>query len=271
MKMTRARIVVLAVALACGVGAIWLVNKLQPPEVVVQAPPPSVPTDAVLVAAKELHRDDILDADSMRWEPKDKIPGGFIWKSAEPDAIDARKGWTVIENIYKDDFLRPERISKDPRSGLLSSLHAGMRAMSINIDAQGSSTAGGFILPNHYVDVIHIFKDEHFIRMFPNEKYSERVEGNPFGSQVIARNVRVLAIGQKEQLNPTERAITGVNATLEVTPDQAETILIAQRTGSLILTLRSMSDANTAGAEKEHPAGDLKIGRGGGAPQDKVN
>ncbi len=247
-----------------------LASTSKPPEAPPPPPPPPpAPTDAVLVAAKELHRDDILDENSMRWEPKDHSPEGFIWKSAEPNAIDARKGWTVIENIYKDDYLRPERISKDPRSGLLASLHSGMRAVSINIDPQGSSTAGGFILPNHYVDVIHIFKDEHFIRMLQNEKYSQRIEGNPI-SEIIARNVRVLAIGQREQLNPNERAVTGGNATLEVTPEQAETLLIAQRTGSLTLTLRSMSDANTAGERNEHLAGDWKMVPGGGAKQDKL-
>jgi pilus assembly protein CpaB len=269
--MKPARILVLAVALVAGLAAALIASNSKPPEVVVQAPPPPAPTDAVLVAAKDLHRDEILDQNSMRWEPKDNISEGSIRKSAEPNAIDHMKGWTVTENIYNGDYLRPERVSKDPRSGLLGLLHSGMRAVSINIDAQGSSTAGGFILPNHYVDVIHLFKDEHFIRVFQNEKYSERVESSPMVSQIVARNVRVLAIGQKEQLNPTERAVTGVNATLEVTPEQAETLLIAQRTGTLTLTLRSMSDANTAGEEKKHLAGDLKIGRGGGAAQDKMN
>jgi len=78
----------------------------------------------------------------------------------------------------------------------------------------------------------------------------------------------VLAIGQKDQLINGERAVTGLNTTLEVTPEQAETLLIAQRTGSLILALRSMSDANTAGEKNEHLAGDWKMVPGGGAKQD---
>jgi pilus assembly protein CpaB len=268
--MKPARILVLAVALVAGLAAALLASASKPPEVVVQAPPPA-PTDAVLVAKKELHRDDVLDETSIEWKPMDNIPEGFIRKSAQPNAIDDKKGWTVIENIYNGDYLRPERISKDPRSGLLASLHAGMRAVSINIDPQGSSTAGGFILPNHYVDVIHIFKEEHFIRMVPNEQYAERVEGNSFVSQTVLRNVRVLAIGQKDQLINGERVITGSNATLEVTPEQGETLLAAQRTGALTLTLRSMSDANMAGEKNNHLAGDLKIGQGRGAVQDRVN
>src|SRR5262249_11963489 len=195
----------------------------------------------------------------MQWKPMDDIPEGFIRKSAEPNAIDDKKGWTVIENIYKDDYVRPERISKDPRSGLLASLHAGMRAVSINIDAQGSSTAGAFILPNHFVDVIHIFKfkEEHFIQIGQNEPFTQNVPG-----EVLVRrtNVRVLAIGQKDQVVNGERAITGFNnATLEVTPEQAESLVLAQRTGTLTLALCSMShcDANTNDEKNQHLAGEL--------------
>jgi pilus assembly protein CpaB len=270
--MKPARILVLAVALVAGLAAALLASNSKPPEVVVQAPPPPAPTDAVLVAKKDLHPDDHLDETSMEWKPMDNIPEGLIRKSAEPNAIDEKKGWTVIESMDKDDYLRPRRISKDPRSGLLASLHAGMRAVSINIDAQGSSTAGGFILPNHYVDVIHIFRDDHFIRMFQSEQYSERVDGNPWVSQIILENVRVLAIGQKEQaLDSDHHVITGPNATLEVTPEQAETLLITQRTGSLALILRKLNDENAGSEDKKRLAGDLKIGWGRGAAQDKMN
>jgi pilus assembly protein CpaB len=277
--MKPARILVLAVALVAGLVAALLASNSKPPEIVVQAPPPA-PTDAVLVAAKELHRDEILDQNSMRWEPKDNIPEGSIRKSAEPDAIDHMKGWTVTENIYNGDYLRRERVSKDPRSGLLGSLHSGMRAVSINIDTQGSSTAGGFILPNHFVDVIHIFpfKEEHFLKISQNEPLPQKIAGDSFVSRTIVTNVRVLAIGQKDQVVNAERAVTGVvNATLEVTPEQAETLLLAQRTdgnipsNTLHLILRSMGDVSKASDEHQQLAGDLKVIRGGDAKQYKAN
>jgi pilus assembly protein CpaB len=268
--MKPARILVLAIALVAGLAAALLASNSKPPEVVVQAPPPPAPTDAVLVAKKELHRDDVLDETSLEWKPMDNIPEGLIRQKDHPNAIDEKKGWTVTENIYNGDYLRPERISKDPRSGLLASLHSGMRAVSINIDTQGSSTAGGFILPNHYVDVIHIFKDEHFIRMFQNEQYSQKVEGNPLVSQIILRNVRVLAIGQNNQVKNGETVVTGTNATLEVTPGQAESILVAQRTGTLSLILRSMSDVNTASEQNDRLAEDFVAVHSGAARQSKV-
>ena len=116
--------------------------------------------------------------------------------------------------------------------------------MAINIDAQGSSTAGGFILPNNRVDVIHIFQDEGAAR---------NGVANSFVSQTILTNIRVLAIGRNVQAKNGERVITGANATLELTPFQAETIVLAQRAGQLSLILRSTTDANAAAEPPPEP------------------
>jgi pilus assembly protein CpaB len=116
--------------------------------------------------------------------------------------------------------------------------------VAINIDAQGSSTAGGFILPNNRVDVIHIFQDEGAAR---------NGVANSFVSQTILTNIRVLAIGRNVQAKNGERVITGANATLELTPFQAETIVLAQRAGQLSLILRSTTDANAAAEPPPEP------------------
>jgi pilus assembly protein CpaB len=157
--------------------------------------------------------------------------------------------------------LRRERIASGPHSGFIASdLPPGKRAIAINIDTQGSSTAGGFILPDDTVDVIHIFQDERF---------AHGITGNSFVSRTILRNVRVFAIGQNIQVNNGDRAATGSNATLEVTPEGAETLLLAKRTGTLTLTLRSMADANTDREKNKRLAGELIAVGGGGAQQGK--
>jgi pilus assembly protein CpaB len=60
-------------------------------------------------------------------------------------------------------------------------------------------------------------------------------------------NIPVLAIGQNYQVRNGDRVVTGANATLELTPAQAETIILAQRTGLLSLALRGVKDVNAAG------------------------
>jgi pilus assembly protein CpaB len=243
MKITPARLAVLGIALVAGIGAAFLASRSNPSQI---APlPPS--TDGVLVAAKDLTFGAVVDASDMRWEdwPKDHIPEGLVRKSVSPDGVAELQGSTVRTNFAAGEPLRRDRMVKGPHSGFLAAILAkGSRAVAINIDTQGSSEAGGFILPNDRVDVIHIFQDEGAAR---------NGVANSFVSQTILSNIRVLAIGQNHQEKNGERFITGSNATLELTPFQAETIVLAQRVGQLSLILRSMTDANAAAEQPPQP------------------
>jgi pilus assembly protein CpaB len=271
--MKPARIFVLVIALAAGLAAAMLAGTSKPPTVVVQQSPPAVPADAVLVAARELLRGDILDEHSLRWEQEDKIPEGVIRKSASPGAMAELQGARLRANLAAGEPVRWERVVTGPHSGFIASdLPPGKRAVAINIDTQGSSTAGGFILPDDTVDVIHIFKfqEEHFIRISQDEPLAQKIAGEAQISRTILTNIRVLAIGQSVQVKNGDRVVSGPNATLEITPEGAEIILLAQRTGTLTLTLRSMADANTDSEKNRHLAGDLIAVRGEGAQQRKA-
>ena len=254
--MKTARLAVLGIALVAGIGAAVLANESKAPVIAAAPPPPS--TDGVLVAAKELNVGDIVDESGMRWDDrlKDNIPEGVIRKSASPGGVEELKGRYAQRNFAPGDLLRREGLDIDPP--LARRLASGKRTMAINIDTQGSSTAGGFILINDRVDVIHTFHDEDAAR---------KGIGNSFVSQTILTNVRVLAIGQKNQAKNGEQNMNGVNATLEVTPSQAETIILAQRTGQLSLVLRGMADAKAAGEQHQNYSNGLVVVRNGVALQ----
>jgi pilus assembly protein CpaB len=244
--MKTARLAVLGTALAAGIAAAVLAGRSKPPEIAAQPPPP-MSTDGVLVAANELSFGALVDASDLRWEdwPKDHIPEGLVRKSTSPGGVEELQGSIVRSNFAAGEPLRRDRLVKGPHSGFLAAvLSKGTRAVAINIDTQGSSEAGGFILPNDRVDVIHIFQDEGAARNGIT---------NSFVSQTILTNIRVLAIGQNFQERNGERVITGANATLELTPFQAETIILAQRSGQLSLILRSMTDANAAAEQPPQP------------------
>ncbi len=240
--MKIARLAVLGTALAAGLAAAILASESKQPTIA--AAPPPISTDGVLVAAKELNVGDAVEESGLRWVdwPTDHIPEGAICKSASPAGIEELKGAFAQRIFAPGDLLRREGLDRDPT--FARKLASGKRAVAINIDAQGSSTAGGFILPNNRVDVIHIFQDEGAAR---------NGVGNSFVSQTILTNIRVLAIGQNVQAKNGERVITGANATLELTPFQAETIVLAQRAGQLSLILRSMTDENAAAEPPPEP------------------
>jgi pilus assembly protein CpaB len=124
-------------------------------------------------------------------------------------------------------------------------LPTGMRGISTEISPE--TGAGGFILPNDRVDVI----------------LSKR-EKNPAGtvdivtSEIILTNVRVLAIDQAPKEKEGQNAVVGKTVTLELKPEQAETLARARQTGTLALALRSITDINVV----ENSSDDQPLKRG---------
>ena len=143
-------------------------------------------------------------------------------------------------------------------------LPSGMRAVAIKIDNAGDSSAGGFVLPNDRVDVVRVARDDEATK-------ARGVE--VFTSQTILANVRVLAIGQNVEEQNGKKVVTGGNATLELDPDQANLIILAQHSGarSLHLVLRSLADsggpAETVVAQEEDSKDELTVVRFGAVQQ----
>ena len=256
--MNRVQIAVLGVTVLAFGGAYVLFNSTQapPPGPIVRVAP-SIATDDVLVAARDLPMGTPITEPDIIWRqwPKQSLSDLMIKKSDGPEAFDVAKGAVTRGSFLEGEPMRRDKIVKGPNSGYLSAtLPSGMRAVAINIDPSGGATAGGFILPNDRVDVIRVFRDE-------EQTKAQGVEVNT--AQTILTNVRVLAIGQTVQEKNGEKTVVGANATLELDPAQSELIVLAQRTagaGNLHLTLRSMLDS----AGKTDSVADLGTGKAGG-------
>lgn len=238
--MKASRIAVLVVAVAAAGGAFVLATAPKPaPAPVTAAPPPPPSTDDVLVASREVPLGTVLADADLTWQawPKSGVVQGFVVKDASPKALDDFKGSIARENLHAGVPLRPDQVIKGANGFMSAILPSGRRAVAINIDASGATSAGGFILPNDHVDVIRLYSDD-------ANKGPTGV--SPVVSETILRNVRVLAIGPNVQNKDGQSVVNGTNVTLELDPVQAETIILAQRTGQLSLVLRSILDVNTA-------------------------
>jgi pilus assembly protein CpaB len=99
-----------------------------------------------------------------------------------------------------------------------------MRAVSV----RSNDVAGvaGFVLPGDRVDIL---------LTRPNGDQNQPV------TQVLAENVRVLAIDQMSDDAANKPAVARA-VTVEVTPDQADLISLAQAVGSVSFTLRHVAD-----------------------------
>jgi pilus assembly protein CpaB len=232
------RIVVLGVAVVSGLIAMALImssGSETPVEQRTAAPEapaaPQIELEGVLVAQREIPLGTIVSENDVTWVewPRQFAGPGSIRRSEDPGAIETLKGAVARVAFFHGEPIRREKLVKGGNMGFLSALiPSGSRALAINIDSSGGTSAGGFILPNDRVDLI-------------------KTVGGSDGteSDTILTNIRVLAIGQNVEEKNGERIVTGSNATLEVTPSQAETITAAQRGGQITLALRSMLDMQT--------------------------
>lgn len=242
--MKKSRLLVLALAIAAAGGAFVMANAPKPAVVEAQAPPP-VPTDEVLTASHDLPIGTVVADADIGWQawPKAALAAGMLVRAADPTAADTLKGSIVRIAFFAGEPIHREKLIKG--SGFMSALlPSGRRAVAINIDSGGSTTAGGFILPNDRVDVVHTYQDQ--------SKAAAGAQAAPVISETLLHNIRVLAIGQNVQDKNGQAVVVGSNATLELEPAQAETIILAQRVGQLSLTLRSVldQDKDTADTEK---------------------
>jgi pilus assembly protein CpaB len=123
-------------------------------------------------------------------------------------------------------------------SGFMAAiLPTGMRAISTEISPE--TGAGGFILPNDRVDVILTRREKN------------AVGADAVNSEIILSNVRVLAIDQAPKEKEGTSALVGRTTTLELKPEQAETLARSRQLGTLSLALRSIADVNMVEADED--------------------
>ena len=165
--MKKSRLILLGVVLASGVGSSYLVLSRPAPKpaapVQIVMAPKSVESDQILVAAHELSFGAVVQPMDLAWHdwPKDDSMPGVIRKSDSPNAIADIKDSVVRGSFLAGEPIRREKLFKGGGSGYLSAMLApGYRAVAINIEGSGATTAGNFILPNDRVDVIRIYRDE---------------------------------------------------------------------------------------------------------------
>jgi pilus assembly protein CpaB len=101
----------------------------------------------------------------------------------------------------------------------------------------------GFIMPGSFVDVVAIITP-----------LSQAGAANGPISKIVLQNIKVLASGTKIDSPENQRQPSEVKAvTLQVTPEQAEKLVLAANEGRLQLVMRNYSDqedTQTKGANK---------------------
>lgn len=242
--MKPARLIVAGIAVFAGLGAAVMLAGRKPPPPAAPLPVVEAPAGVdVLVARTSVPIGGVFTTSDIGWVswPEQFASGPFIRRTDRPEALTEYVGAIARQPFAANEPIRDEKVVKSGNAGFLSAiLPSGKRALAINIDSRGATSAGGFILPNDHVDVIVSFKDE---------AESERRDHDVYASRTLLKNIRVLAIGQKITEKDGEKTVIGETATLELDPEQAEDIITAQRQGALSLALRSLTDISHVEAQ----------------------
>lgn len=229
------RIIMLGLALVAGGLAILVM--MNGPAPVPEAPTPQVaappPMEEVLVATNDLPAGRMIDESDFTWQrtaPANVQPNMILRSNGEA-ALNDLRGAYVRQAISAGEPIRRERLLRAgrPSAFMAANLPPDMRAIAIAIDPAGLATAGGFVQPGDRVDILRLAASD------------DGSGADPQGAQLVMSNIRVLAIGAAADRN-LERPINANTATVEVTPAQAERLLVAQRGANLTLVLRSALD-----------------------------
>jgi pilus assembly protein CpaB len=234
--MNTARIVVLTIALGAGGVAAYLASGSDD-RAIPAGPVAQMPTVEVLVAKADIGLGHSLKPDDMQWQtwPAAAASNTFIRRGQRPDAATQIAGSIARAPFIAGEPIREQKLVKADGSGFMAAiLPTGMRAISTEISPE--TGAGGFILPNDRVDVI----------LSKREKGPDRAGPDVINSEIILPNVRVLAIDQAPKEKDGQNAVVGKTVTLELKPEQAETLARARQSGTLALALRSIADLNMA-------------------------
>ncbi|MCI4660353.1 MAG: Flp pilus assembly protein CpaB [Neomegalonema sp.] len=250
----------MAIAVGAGVGAIALVQgelkraREAVPQTQAMVPPPppqpKAPAVDVLVASRELRMGQTLRPEDLRWEPWpiEKVSEFYITAENAPQAREDTVGIVVRQGFVSGEPIREEKLIRLDRPGIMSALlRDGMRAISIKIGAETS--AGGFILPGDYVDVIFVREQKALSTTGESQKLTV--------SQTILSSVRVLAIDQTFSEDSSGVSTIGRTATVEVKPEQAEILALAEKDGNLQLALRGITEL--LNADSDAPAEPMPV------------
>lgn len=163
------------------------------------------------------------NVERISW-PKNRVPLGAV---TEYEGVDGKFART---RLYPGEpILQKKVMGENDNSGSLK-VPAGFRVVAVEVNAE--SSVSSLIQPGDRVDVVAVLK---------------KSQDNPYPfafSKTILKAVRVFAVNREMTRLPEygDEPIEARTVSLLVTPDQAETFLMARELGTLQLALRGAND-----------------------------
>jgi pilus assembly protein CpaB len=209
--------ILIVISLLLAVGAAWVANRWLTAQAAATGAGPSTVT--VLTAAIDIPL-------GTRMESRHVAPIQMLAETVPASAFKdfkAVEGKVAVAEIMQGEMLLAPRFAdQSSGSALAAVVGENMRAVSVRVnDVVG---VAGFLLPGNRVDVVAAYKDR-----------ADTL------SETVVQNVKVLAIDQTAASDKNEPVVVRA-VTLEVTPQDAEKLILAEQRGSIQLALRNPLD-----------------------------
>jgi len=214
-------VILLILALGCGlvaaIGVTQVISKKP-------APTPQGDTLTIVVAAKDLKPGELISPEMVKLDtwPREKVPEGSLTEIAKVDGCRARA------DIYQGEPVQERKLLGKgfTRQTATDYIPKGYRVVGVKVDI---ASGAGLIQPGDRVDVlVHVARDTN--RGIPDNR-----------TQTILQDIKVFAVDNTFKIDPGANAEDTIQAKviqLLVTPQQAETLVLAQQLGKVQLTMR---------------------------------
>jgi pilus assembly protein CpaB len=199
--------------------------------------PKSLVTQQIVVAAVPLQIGARLDSRNLRlmpWPAGESVAGKFT-------RVEDCENRALLMPVAENELILESKLApKEAGAGLSATIPEGMRALSVAVNEVIG--VAGFVIPGTMVDVL----------------VTGRLAGTNHGgddniTRTILENVRVLAAGQKIEVDREGKPQTVPVITLLVSPTDAAKLTMASTEGKIQLALR-----NTIDSKKVQPAAVLE-------------
>lgn len=184
----------------------------------------------VVVAKRDLRRGETIGPDTMAVRP---LPADWAPSAAlTPARFETAAGARLLVPMRAGEPLLPTAFASADSGGISARVRPGIRAMTIAVDEVNSLS--GMLQPGDRIDLLLS------VRPAP-------VGGavQPEITRTVMQGVAVLATGRQSRVGAQDEGVPArpyTSITVEVDPEQAQKLVVAQRSGKLTAVLRNPDD-----------------------------
>ncbi len=203
----------------------------------------------ILVASKDMKTGHEIKSGDFQWQPwpEETMFIGAIIRDGDQSPMEAASG-KLLRPLVKGQPVHMTLVTEEDKGDFLSAnVQKGMRAVSISVKKH--VIADRLVRPGDFVDIMLTYRMRINARQNPDAQNLV----NRYATETVIENVRVLAIDKEDTKAVDEAEEDGgkkkkkkvskkATLTLEVSPQQAEQLMLSDEMGDIGVALRSIGD-----------------------------